>query len=139
MFPAGTVVFAYAYVITIPSWLNEKKPDVNVNKAVWVPATIGLVCKASAAILGSFAFVLIKDDAGNICHDPGKNKCDYVPGSENILNFLANEDQPPLTQYSAYLWSLFTIIPGIPVVSIIVRYVRMSRDTHNIPLGQKPS
>ena len=31
----GTIIFANAYVVTLPSWLNEKAPDVNVNKVIW--------------------------------------------------------------------------------------------------------
>lgn len=36
----GIAVFAYAYVVTIPSWVNEKKPGVNINATVWLPATV---------------------------------------------------------------------------------------------------
>ena len=31
----GVVIFAYTYVVTIPSWCNEKKDNVSVNKAIW--------------------------------------------------------------------------------------------------------
>lgn len=41
----GLAIFAYSYVVTIPSWVNEKRHHVNINKAVWVPATVGLVMK----------------------------------------------------------------------------------------------
>ena len=37
----GVCVFAYSYVSTIPSWVNEKKNGVNINKAIWYPATLG--------------------------------------------------------------------------------------------------
>jgi hypothetical protein len=33
----GICVFAYSYVCTVPSWLNEKNPGVNVNRAIWLP------------------------------------------------------------------------------------------------------
>jgi amino acid permease len=33
----GSVVFAYSYVVPIPSWLNEKRPEVSVNQALWLP------------------------------------------------------------------------------------------------------
>ena len=31
----GTILFNFGFVTTIPSWVNEKKPDVSVNKVVW--------------------------------------------------------------------------------------------------------
>lgn len=30
----GIAIFAFAYVTTIPSWVNEKRPGVSVNRAV---------------------------------------------------------------------------------------------------------
>ena len=33
----GMAIFAYAYVTTIPSWANEKRPSVDVNSAIWWP------------------------------------------------------------------------------------------------------
>lgn len=31
----GAVIFNMAFVVTVPSWLNEKKPKVSVNKSMW--------------------------------------------------------------------------------------------------------
>ena len=31
----GTVIFNLAFVVTIPSWVNEKKPKVSVNRSIW--------------------------------------------------------------------------------------------------------
>ena len=31
----GTTIFNYAYVITIPSWVNEKQDDVSINWSLW--------------------------------------------------------------------------------------------------------
>jgi hypothetical protein len=36
----GTVIFNFAFVIFIPSWLNEKQPHVSVNKSIW-HSTVG--------------------------------------------------------------------------------------------------
>lgn len=48
----GIAVFAYAYVVTIPSWVNEKKLGVSVNKAVWLPGAAGLVMKLAIGLFG---------------------------------------------------------------------------------------
>lgn len=35
---------------------------------------------------------------------------------------LVEEDMPELTKISSYLWNITTLIPGIPVLAIMVRY-----------------
>jgi hypothetical protein len=32
---AGICLFSFTYVVTIPSWVNEKQPYVSVNKTIW--------------------------------------------------------------------------------------------------------
>ena len=121
----GTIVFAYGYVLTIPSWVNEKKLDVSVNKSVWFAGTVSLIMKVLSGLLGSWAFVLIVDNKyGGQCRElpHGQDNCTVQEGSDNILNLLARFDQPEITQYSSYLWNLSTIIPGIPILSIMLRY-----------------
>ena len=31
----GTCVFNYAFIVTVPSWVNEKKPGISINKSIW--------------------------------------------------------------------------------------------------------
>ncbi|XP_062506750.1 uncharacterized protein LOC134183270 [Corticium candelabrum] len=107
----GLSVLAYAYIVTIPSWVNEKKQGVNVNKAIWYPAIAALIMKVSVGITGSWGFHLFNAQNGTA-----------IEGSDDILNFLLAPQMPWWTQYSAYLWDLTTLIPGIPVLSIMVRY-----------------
>lgn len=78
----GIAVFAYAYVVTIPSWVNEKKPSVNVNKAVWVPAVLGLFLKLLAGLLGAWAFDLVL------------NNGDVRDNASDILQILMLKNQP---------------------------------------------
>eukprot|EP00051_Salpingoeca_urceolata_P015051 m.192814 g.192814 ORF g.192814 m.192814 type:complete len:563 (+) comp18276_c0_seq1:459-2147(+) len=106
----GVAVFAYAYIVTIPSWVNEKKHHVNVNRAVWIPASVGLVLKIAVGLLGGWAYMLVQPDGT------------ARPESSDILNILTAKGQPEVTRYSAYLWDITTLIPGIPVLAIMVRY-----------------
>ena len=34
----GVVMFTYAFIVTVPSWVNEKKPAVSVKKVMWTSA-----------------------------------------------------------------------------------------------------
>ena len=40
---AGVVLFNYAYIVTVPSWLIEKKNDVSVNTTIWSASTLSSV------------------------------------------------------------------------------------------------
>lgn len=31
----GTIIFNYAFVVTVPSWVNEKRESVSINKSIW--------------------------------------------------------------------------------------------------------
>eukprot|EP00039_Didymoeca_costata_P020335 m.340903 g.340903 ORF g.340903 m.340903 type:complete len:559 (+) comp19629_c0_seq1:222-1898(+) len=112
----GISVFAYAYVVTIPSWVNEKKPNVNVNSAIWWPATAGLFMKLMAGLFGAWAYQLVTE-ASDGHRVPRTN-----PDATDILNLLMLKDQSAFSQYAAYIWDITTLIPGIPVLAIMIRY-----------------
>ena len=71
-------------------------------------AIAGTVLKLVAGIFGSFAFRLVRADGT------------AQEGMDNILNRLVMEDMPTTTIYSSYLWSISTLLPGIPVLAIMV-------------------
>ncbi|KAN0027876.1 hypothetical protein ACTFIV_009702 [Dictyostelium citrinum] len=95
-------VFSWAYPMFIPSWVNEKKDGVSVNKAVW-----------SAGVFSWFGYLFI----GLL------GACAYSSlGSDNILNLMGNIKYPLVTRIASYLFSLTVIAPGIPICFITVRY-----------------
>jgi amino acid permease len=49
-------VLNYAFVMTVPSWCNEKRRSSNVNKVVWSSVSISTMFFLLVAILGAFAF-----------------------------------------------------------------------------------
>lgn len=52
----GTILFNFGFVTTVPSWVNEKKPDVSVNKTVWLSTLICNVVFFIVGIPGAMAF-----------------------------------------------------------------------------------
>ena len=87
----------------------------NINSAVWWPATAGLLMKLAAGMLGAWAYTLVIE---------GVPRSD--PDASDILQLLMLHDQPAITQWSAYLWDVTTLIPGIPVLAIMIRYNLLS-------------
>ena len=88
--------------------------QVNINKAMWLPATVGLIMKILTGLLGGWAFALLLPDGSQRTN------------SEDILSVLLRDETPEVSQYAAYLWDITTLIPGIPVLAIMVRYNLLS-------------
>ena len=130
----GSTVFTFAYVISIPSWLNEKKHDVSVNKVLWSQSILGFFMMLAFAILGAMGEVLIAEEGTGPNSHPhvaslqcqhatySDDSCHIVHGGESVLNLLTFKSNSQFTQIVTYLWNLLTIIPGIPVYSVIIRY-----------------
>jgi hypothetical protein len=81
--------------------------------------------KLFTGLLGAWAFVLMAYEHGKsdkVCHELGKDGCAMKAGADNILNYLGKGWMPEITIYSSFLFNLLTLIPGIPIISIIVRY-----------------
>lgn len=102
----GTIIFMSAFVTTVPSWVNEKKPHVSVNKSIWSSTLTSNFIKLSFGYLAGITYA--------------------IGGSSNILNVISRNAPTGafgvITRLSVYLFNFATIIPGIPVCSILVRY-----------------
>eukprot|EP01095_Lingulamoeba_sp_RSL-Kostka_P006062 TRINITY_DN186_c0_g1_i1.p1 TRINITY_DN186_c0_g1~~TRINITY_DN186_c0_g1_i1.p1 ORF type:complete len:498 (-),score=105.27 TRINITY_DN186_c0_g1_i1:4-1497(-) len=97
----GVVIFAYTYVVTIPSWCNEKKDNVSINKAIWVSTLTCTAAYICFGLLGAMAYSSIS--------------------TGNLLSYMA-VNSPPFTTFCVYIFSLGVIGLGIPLFSIIIRY-----------------
>jgi hypothetical protein len=49
------VVFNYGFIMTIPSWLNEKMPSVGVKKPVWISLGVSVVVFLLLGFLGGMS------------------------------------------------------------------------------------
>eukprot|EP00493_Phyllostaurus_siculus_P009773 UN09904 len=64
----GTILFNFGFVTTVPSWVNEKKPHVSVNKSLWY-ATIS--CVAVFFLVGIPGAISFQD----VLQGPVTGKC----------------------------------------------------------------
>lgn len=104
----GVIVFSYAFVITVPSWVNEKAPSVSTTRVIWYSCFLGLLFQM---IIGYLAALAYPDLSGHADILPVMN--DSPLGSPSMRRF---------TRHAVYLFSFGTLIPGIPIYSILVRY-----------------
>ena len=51
----SVVVFNFGFIMTIPSWLNEKKPEVDASKTVWISVIMSLIVFLALGIIGAMA------------------------------------------------------------------------------------
>jgi hypothetical protein len=56
----GVILFNFALVMAVPSWLHEKKDTVSVKKVVYGSTAIAMILYVSVGILGAFAIPHVK-------------------------------------------------------------------------------
>ncbi|EGG18059.1 hypothetical protein DFA_06726 [Cavenderia fasciculata] len=106
----GNVMFNYAYVTTIPSWVNEAKPTVNINKTVWGSASLSTAVFVVIGLFGALSF-------------------GHMPSSSDILSVINSSPEANIfSKICVYIFPFVVLASSIPVYSIIVRYNLMQND-----------
>ncbi|KAI9594777.1 hypothetical protein BDF19DRAFT_385938, partial [Syncephalis fuscata] len=99
----GTVLFNYAFITTVPSWINSKKSTVSTKKSIWWSIGISTVLYILLGVLGSMAIDL--------------------PAQGDILSALeAALPNNMFIRISSYVFPIAVLITSIPVFTIVVRY-----------------
>jgi amino acid permease len=95
----GVFIFTLAYTSLVPSWINEKKEEVSINKVLWAAATVSFVCNLAIGLLGAWCYPNLDSD--------------------DLLQYLSMSG--PLTRITTYLYTFAVISSSIPVMCITVR------------------
>ena len=134
----GTILFNFGFVTTIPSWVNEKKASVSVNKTVWYATTACLVIFYAIGIPGALAFkYYLQGPASNNCAY-GVDTGDASNCVQDLMQLILGNDAnniplapatwanskglSGLMHFSVYLFPFVAILSSIPVFSIVVKY-----------------
>ena len=96
----GSIIFNYGFIVMVPSWLNEKRSEVSVNKTVWTATITSTALYLAVGIIGGLAY-------------------DEVEG--NFLNSLASHCNPPLTRLAAFFFAIICVGLSVPIFCIMVR------------------
>ena len=97
---AGVVLFNYAFSITVPSWLNEKLPEVNVNRIIWTCTLLASCIYISFGALAAASF----ENAGS-----------------NLLILLSSSKVHFMTRICAAIFGTSIIGSGVPVFCVIIK------------------
>ncbi|CAI2164001.1 17661_t:CDS:2 [Funneliformis geosporum] len=99
----GTVLFNYAFIITVPSWVNDVNPSVPIRKAVWYSLIISTVIYLLLGIMGGMAY--------------------KMESTSNIISTInESSEKSIISVITTYLFPLAVLITSIPVYTIIIRY-----------------
>ncbi|RKP27710.1 hypothetical protein SYNPS1DRAFT_12273 [Syncephalis pseudoplumigaleata] len=99
----GTVLFNYAFITTVPSWINSKQPSVSARKSIWWSIGVSTLLYILLGILGAMAIDL--------------------PKQGDILSALeARLHDNMFIRISSYVFPIAVLITSIPVFTIVVRY-----------------
>ena len=131
----GTILFNFGFVTTIPSWVNEKQPQVNINHSVWFSTWL---CNGIFFLLGISGCMAFQQFLAG----PATNDCSGVDGKsgvscgQSILTIFTspelmayylpdvynNNTANFIVQLSVYLFPVAAVLSSIPVFSIVVKY-----------------
>ncbi|KAI9478906.1 MAG: hypothetical protein EXX96DRAFT_505695 [Benjaminiella poitrasii] len=96
----GIAIFNYSFITTIPSWINNMSPTVNIHHCLFISIVISIVFYLIFGISGAMAY---KMDA-----------------SSDILVILTTKGSL-ISKITSYLFPIFALITSIPVYTIVVR------------------
>jgi len=126
----GNILFNFGFVTTVPSWINEKMPNVSVNKSLWSATSICIAIYLAIGIPGAIVF-------SDVLQGPVTGTC---PRQVNHTNFnCPNDLMQTLTQggtapwgsspamgfllkASVYMFPIVAVVSSIPVFSIVIKY-----------------
>lgn len=128
----GTILFNFGFVTTVPSWVNEKRPHVSVNRSLWSSTALCNVVFLAVGLAGAIAFPdILQGPVTNTCarnvQDPNFN-C-----PNDIMQALTEAQTAPTSwrtsptanfvlQVSVYLFPVVAVLSSIPVFSIVIKY-----------------
>lgn len=128
----GNILFNFGYVTTVPSWVNEKRPNVSVNKTLWVSTTACIFVFFAIGLVGALAY-------GDVLQGLVTNTCarQQIDPSFNCPNDLmqaltqrqtepsswaGNGFSNALLETSVYGFPLAAVVSSIPIFSIVIKY-----------------
>ena len=105
----GHVLFNYAFVITVPSWVNEKKAGVSVNKAIWSSNILSTILFIAVGVFGAMSFR-------------------FTENGDLLSSLEASGRATWIEHFAVVSFPVLCVLPSIPILSIIVRYNLISND-----------
>ncbi|KAH7887300.1 AAAP amino acid permease [Phlebopus sp. FC_14] len=98
----GFVLSNFAFVTTIPAWVNNVDPSVDIRLAVWLSLAISCIIYIPVGWLGASAY--------------------RYENNATILGVLSTDSHNIMGLVSTYMFPLAVLITSVPVFAIVIRY-----------------
>lgn len=86
----------------VPSWINEKKEEVSINKVLWAAATVSFVCNLAIGLLGAWCYPNLDSD--------------------DLLQYLSMSG--PLTRITTYLYTFAVISSSKTLYNATIKHIK---------------
>ncbi|KAF8232896.1 hypothetical protein L208DRAFT_1269922 [Tricholoma matsutake] len=98
----GYVISNFAFVTTIPAFVNNIHPSTNIHRVIWLSVIISCAIYLSIGFTGAAAF--------------------KTPANSTILAVISQRRPSLVALISVYVFPIAVLITSIPVFMIIIRY-----------------
>jgi len=127
----GAILFNFGFVTTVPSWINEKKPEVKTNWVLWISTILCVIVFFGVGLPGAYAFNdVLQGPVTNTCQRQAVDASFNCPN--DLLQVLTDKNLIPeswqgsasraVLKTSVYLFPIVAVISSIPVFSIVIKY-----------------
>jgi len=100
----GNIFFNYAYVITIPSWINEKKDCVNAKTSIWTSLIPSVLLFCIVGALGSLTTIV------------GVETRDSAGQGLDLTVALGGAGIKPFARIATFVFPWVALVNGVPVM-----------------------
>jgi len=127
----GVILFNFGFVTAVPSWINEKRPHVSTNKALWLSTTICIIvffCVGLPAAIG-FSDVLQGPVSGTCARQTTDQSFNCA---NDVLQVITDSPLTPaawqsgvgrfVLKASVFLFPIVAVVSSIPIFSIVIKY-----------------
>ncbi|KAJ3074246.1 hypothetical protein HDU98_011738 [Podochytrium sp. JEL0797] len=96
----GVVMLNYAFVQTIPAWVNVRRPDVNINQSVWISSGCGFATYIVTGVIPAMAY--------------------QIPDGSNLIQVMQSSGGV-VTKVFGYLFSTMVLMMSVPVFFVVCK------------------
>ncbi len=121
----GQVLFNFAFITTVPSWVNEKKPSVSIHRTMWIATFGSTIIYVLLGWFGALAYKIgsfvLRVCASRLCFAFVLRSVSLDPHGD-LLSTMNAASPFILTRIAVYVFPLVIMGSSIPIYCIIVKY-----------------
>ncbi|KAJ3074247.1 hypothetical protein HDU98_011739 [Podochytrium sp. JEL0797] len=96
----GVVMLNYAFVQTIPAWVNVRRPDVSITRSVWISSGCGFTTYLLTGLIPAMAY--------------------QIPSTSNLIQVMQSSGGV-VTKVFGILFSMIVLMMSVPVFFVVCK------------------